>query len=104
MRIPDIIGSNIPFDLDDAHVILVDDVIASGRTVRAAMDHLMDYGRPSLIRLAVLIDRGGRELPIQPDFVAFQREFAPDDRVKVSVSPDGSEADSVSIKRAMTTA
>jgi pyrimidine operon attenuation protein/uracil phosphoribosyltransferase len=97
LRIPDIIGSDIPFDLDEAHVVLVDDVIASGRTVRAAIDHLMDYGRPSMIRLAVLIDRGGRELPIQPDFVAFKRDFQPLDRVKVAVSSDGSVPDTVAV-------
>jgi pyrimidine operon attenuation protein/uracil phosphoribosyltransferase len=60
--------SDIGFLLEDKRVILVDDVIFTGRTIRAAMDAIMDYGRPLSIQLAVLIDRGGRELPIQPDF------------------------------------
>ena len=61
--------TNIPFDLDDKKVILVDDVLFTGRTIRAAMDALIDFGRPKLIQLAVLIDRGHRELPIRADFV-----------------------------------
>ena len=62
-------AKNIPFSLDNKKVILVDDVIFTGRTIRAAMDALMDFGRPNLIQLAVLIDRGHRELPIRPNFV-----------------------------------
>ncbi|MBN2254583.1 MAG: bifunctional pyr operon transcriptional regulator/uracil phosphoribosyltransferase PyrR [Deltaproteobacteria bacterium] len=61
--------TDISFSLDDKKVILVDDVLFTGRTIRAAMDALMDFGRPKLIRLAVLIDRGHRELPIRADFV-----------------------------------
>jgi pyrimidine operon attenuation protein / uracil phosphoribosyltransferase len=61
--------TRIPVDLSGRTVILVDDVIYTGRTIRAAMDALSDYGRPAVMRLAVLIDRGHRELPIQPDFV-----------------------------------
>ena len=61
--------TDIPFSLDNKKVILVDDVIFTGRTIRAAMDALMDFGRPNLIQLAVLIDRGHRELPIRPNFV-----------------------------------
>lgn len=60
---------SLPMSIDGKHVILVDDVIYTGRTTRAAMDALMDLGRPSAIRLAILIDRGHRELPIRPDFV-----------------------------------
>jgi len=59
----------IPFPLDGKHVVLVDDVLYTGRTIRSAMDALMDFGRPSTIQLAVLIDRGHRELPIRPDYV-----------------------------------
>jgi pyrimidine operon attenuation protein/uracil phosphoribosyltransferase len=66
---PTVRATEIDFDLDDACVILVDDVLHTGRTIRAAMDALMDYGRPAAIRLAVLVDRGGRELPIVPDYV-----------------------------------
>jgi pyrimidine operon attenuation protein/uracil phosphoribosyltransferase len=61
--------TKIPFDLDDKKVVLVDDVLFTGRTIRAAMDALIDFGRPKLIQLAVLIDRGHRELPIRADFV-----------------------------------
>jgi pyrimidine operon attenuation protein/uracil phosphoribosyltransferase len=61
--------TDIPFSLDDKKVILVDDVLFTGRTIRAAMDALIDFGRPRLIQLAVLIDRGHRELPIRADFV-----------------------------------
>lgn len=61
--------TEIPFDLEGKKIILVDDVLYTGRTVRAAIDELMDFGRPKSIQLAVLIDRGGRELPIHPDYV-----------------------------------
>ncbi len=61
--------TEIPFSLDDKRVVLVDDVLFTGRTIRAAMDALIDFGRPRLIQLAVLIDRGHRELPIRADFV-----------------------------------
>lgn len=61
--------TQIPFSIKEQKVVLVDDVLYTGRTVRAAMDALMDRGRPSLIQLAVLIDRGHRELPIRPDYV-----------------------------------
>ncbi|MDE5413037.1 bifunctional pyr operon transcriptional regulator/uracil phosphoribosyltransferase PyrR [Alkalihalobacterium chitinilyticum] len=62
-------GSQVPADITDRKVILIDDVLYTGRTVRAALDALMDLGRPSQIQLAVLIDRGHRELPIRPDYV-----------------------------------
>jgi pyrimidine operon attenuation protein/uracil phosphoribosyltransferase len=61
--------TKIPFDLDDKKVVLVDDVLFTGRTIRAAMDALIDFGRPKMIQLAVLIDRGHRELPIRADYV-----------------------------------
>jgi pyrimidine operon attenuation protein / uracil phosphoribosyltransferase len=57
-------ASQLPFDIEDAHLVIVDDVLATGRTIRAALNELFDYGRPARIDLAVLIDRGGRELPI----------------------------------------
>ena len=61
--------TRIPVDIDGKHVVIVDDVLYTGRTIRAALDELADFGRPRRIALAVLIDRGGRELPIQPDIV-----------------------------------
>lgn len=62
--------SQIPFEVQDKHIILVDDVFHTGRTIRAAMNELFDYGRPASISLAVLVDRGGRELPIVPQIAA----------------------------------
>jgi pyrimidine operon attenuation protein/uracil phosphoribosyltransferase len=62
-------GTDVPFDVTNKKVILVDDVLFTGRTVRAAMDAMMDLGRPAQIQLAVLVDRGHRELPIRADFV-----------------------------------
>ena len=69
MEEPEINASSIPVDLEGKEVILVDDVLYTGRTIRAALDALMDYGRPQRISLAVLVDRGHRELPIRPDFI-----------------------------------
>ena len=69
LLIPEIRETNISFSLDDKVVILVDDVLYSGRTIRAALDEINSFGRPSLVRLAVLIDRGHRELPIRADFI-----------------------------------
>jgi pyrimidine operon attenuation protein / uracil phosphoribosyltransferase len=63
-------SSHIPFSVDGANVIIVDDVLYTGRTIRAAMNELFDHGRPHSVQLAVLVDRGGRELPIQADFCA----------------------------------
>lgn len=63
-------GSKIPFDVEGAHIVIVDDVLYTGRTTRAALNELFDYGRPSQVDLAVLIDRGGRELPISARFCA----------------------------------
>jgi pyrimidine operon attenuation protein/uracil phosphoribosyltransferase len=67
---PQVKPSNIPFDIEDRHILLIDDVLFTGRTIRAAMNVLYDYGRPASIRLSVLIDRGGRELPIDAQFKA----------------------------------
>jgi len=66
---PEIHRTDLPFNVDDRVIVLVDDVLFTGRTIRAAMDALVDYGRPKAIQLAVLIDRGHRELPIRADFV-----------------------------------
>ena len=66
---PEIHATNIPWDVDGKRIVLVDDVLYTGRTVRCALDAIMDLGRPQSIELAVLVDRGHRELPISPDFV-----------------------------------
>src|SRR3954463_6790790 len=78
--------TNLPWDLEGKHVVIVDDVLYTGRTVRAALDELADFGRPKRIALAVLIDRGGRELPIQPDVVGKTLEVANRDRIDVLVA------------------
>ena len=67
--------SQIPFDVQDKHILLIDDVFYTGRTIRAAMNELFDYGRPASITLAVLVNRGGRELPIAPQISAFNTEI-----------------------------
>jgi pyrimidine operon attenuation protein / uracil phosphoribosyltransferase len=85
--------TNIPWDMDGARVVIVDDVLYTGRTVRAALDELADFGRPARIALAVLVDRGGRELPIHADVVGKRIELGPDQRVDVLVSElDGRDA------------
>jgi pyrimidine operon attenuation protein/uracil phosphoribosyltransferase len=81
--------SVIPFSVDDKIVVLVDDVLFTGRTIRAAMDALVDYGRPRAIRLAVLVDRGHRELPIRADFVGKNLPTALTDDVRVRLVETG---------------
>ncbi len=76
---PTVHRTDIPFPVDDRVVILVDDVLFTGRSVRAALNLLNDFGRPGVVRLAVLVDRGGRELPIQPDFVGLTLTDVPGD-------------------------
>lgn len=85
--------TQIPVDIDGQHVVIVDDVLYTGRTIRAALDELADFGRPQRIGLAVLIDRGGRELPIQPDIVGKTVQVASTQRVDVLVTDlDGRNA------------
>ena len=67
----------LPFDVNDADVLLLDDVLYTGRTIRAVLNELFDFGRPASVRLAVLIDRGGRELPVAADFAAVRLELPP---------------------------
>ncbi|RZA28734.1 MAG: bifunctional pyr operon transcriptional regulator/uracil phosphoribosyltransferase PyrR [Lysobacteraceae bacterium] len=74
---PDVKPTHIRFPVDGATVVLVDDVLQTGRTTRAAINVLFDYGRPACIRLAALADRGGRELPVAPDYVGTRAELAP---------------------------
>ena len=90
-RLPLIRETSIPFDVNDKLIILVDDVLSSGRTIRAALDALTDYGRPRLIRLAVLVDRGEPEFPIRADFIGMKFAVPPDHKIQVrfETDPDG---------------
>lgn len=82
---PVVQGTDLPFALDGLTVILVDDVLYTGRTIRAAIDALFDFGRPSRVQLAVLVDRGHRELPIRPDYVGKNLPTALHERISVRV-------------------
>lgn len=85
--------TTVPADLDGRNVVLVDDVLYTGRTIRAAFDAVLDFGRPRLIRLAVLVDRGHREFPIRADHVGKNIPTAPEEVVKVHVTElDGEDA------------
>jgi len=86
-RWPVLRGTEIPFSVDGAELVLVDDVLFTGRTVRAALNAICDLGRPERIRLAVLVDRGHRQLPIQPDVVGLHLPTALGDRVRVRLHP-----------------
>jgi pyrimidine operon attenuation protein/uracil phosphoribosyltransferase len=86
---PQVKPSNLPFELEGRDILLVDDVLYSGRTVRAAMNELFDYGRPASIRLAVLVDRGGHELPIRPDFTGIALDVPAHQNVNLSRLDDG---------------
>jgi pyrimidine operon attenuation protein/uracil phosphoribosyltransferase len=81
---PEVKPSRLPFTVDDRHLVLVDDVLHTGRTVRAAMNEIFDWGRPASVCLAVLIDRGGRELPIQADVAGKSLSLREDEHVKLS--------------------
>jgi len=93
-KIPHIRTSDIPDPVDDTTIILFDDVLFTGRTIRAAMDVLNDYGRPARIELAALIDRGNRELPIQPNYVGHVHTTQPGDKIQVRFL-DGDEVEGV---------
>jgi pyrimidine operon attenuation protein/uracil phosphoribosyltransferase len=94
-EIPD---SQIPLDLAQRLVVVVDDVLYTGRTIRSALDAVTDLGRPAAVRLCVLIDRGLRELPIQADYVGRVIPTTPDERVKVALSPEPSAGDEITIR------
>ena len=96
---PVVKGTDLPFDLNDLTVVIVDDVLYTGRTVRAAMDALMDFGRPVAIRLAVLVDRGHRELPIRADHVGKNVPTSREETIKVHVAETDGGEDSVDIDR-----
>lgn len=88
---PNIQPTVMPFDISGKTVVLVDDVLYSGRTTRAALDALNDFGRPRRIQLAVLVDRGHRELPIKPDFVGKNVPTAANERIDVQLKETGGE-------------
>jgi pyrimidine operon attenuation protein/uracil phosphoribosyltransferase len=81
--------TELPFEIDGRTIVLIDDVLFTGRTVRAALDALVDYGRPRAVQLAVLVDRGCRELPIQPDFVGIVVQTTAKERVRVCLREKG---------------
>jgi pyrimidine operon attenuation protein / uracil phosphoribosyltransferase len=91
--------TQIPADVNGAAVILVDDVLFSGRTVKAAMDELFDHGRPAKVELAVLVDRGGRLLPIAADFVGLRLDVAAQEKVVVTLQPTSPARDEVRIEK-----
>jgi pyrimidine operon attenuation protein / uracil phosphoribosyltransferase len=84
---PEVHRTDIPFDVEGRTIVLCDDVLFTGRTIRAAMDAIMDYGRPACVQLAVLVDRGHRELPIRADYVGKNVPTAARERVRVHLSP-----------------
>ena len=86
-RWPVLLGTQIPFEIDGADIVLVDDVLFTGRTVRAALNTICDLGRPARVRLAVLVDRGHREIPIQADIVGLSLQTRREQRVKARVKP-----------------
>ena len=81
--------TRLPFEIDGAHLWIIDDVLYTGRTVRAVINELYDYGRPASVRLAVLVDRGGRELPIQADCAAARLSLPADQKLSLQRGPDG---------------
>lgn len=90
---PEVRGTDIPFDITDKTVLLVDDVLYTGRTVRSALDALVDFGRPRKVQLAVLVDRGHRELPIRPDYVGKNIPTSLSESVRVHLAEvDGEDA------------
>jgi len=84
-RQPVVRATSLPFSLEGMTVVLVDDVLYTGRTIRAAIDALLDFGRPARVQLAVLVDRGHRELPIRPDYVGKNLPTARDERIQVEL-------------------
>jgi pyrimidine operon attenuation protein / uracil phosphoribosyltransferase len=90
--------TKLPFEIDGRHVILIDDVLFTGRTIRAVLNELYDFGRPASVSLAVLVDRGGRELPIQPTFTAARVTVSPQQRLALAQAEFGKFAFAVENK------
>jgi pyrimidine operon attenuation protein/uracil phosphoribosyltransferase len=84
---PEVHPSDLPVPVDDRHIVLVDDVLHTGRTIRAALNEIFDYGRPASLILATLVDRPGRELPIQPDIVGLHTKLHADQHITL-IGPD----------------
>lgn len=82
-------STDLPFDVTGAHIVLIDDVLYTGRTIRAVINEVFDYGRPASIRLAVLVDRGGRELPLAPDFAALTTELSGEHLLRLTRNESG---------------
>jgi pyrimidine operon attenuation protein/uracil phosphoribosyltransferase len=98
-ELPVVRASRLPVPLEDRTVIIVDDVLYTGRTVRAAMDAINSFGRPARIQLAVLIDRGHRELPIRPDYVGKNLPTSGNEKVRVRLEQTDGEPDAVHLER-----
>jgi len=94
-KLPELKETSLDFDINEKDILLVDDVLFTGRTTKAAMETLMSFGRPSSIRLSVLVDRGGRELPIQPDYCCYKVDTSESDSVRVILSDTDGAEDSV---------
>jgi pyrimidine operon attenuation protein/uracil phosphoribosyltransferase len=82
-------ADRLPFDVNGAHILLLDDVLYTGRTIRAVLNELFDYGRPASVKLAVLVDRGGRELPVQADYAAARVALPADAVAALARDDDG---------------
>ena len=82
--------TQMPFEVDGAHIIVLDDVLYTGRTVRAALNEIFDYGRPASVKLAVLVDRGGRQLPVEADIAAARLQLAAGQSLALARAEDGS--------------
>ncbi len=98
-ELPVVRASKLPVPLEDRTVIIVDDVLYTGRTVRAAMDAISSFGRPARIQLAVLVDRGHRELPVRPDYVGKNLPTATPERIQVRLQETDNEPDAVWLER-----
>ena len=90
--------THIPADVDDATVILVDDVLQSGRTINAALNEVFDHGRPARVELAVLVDRGGRRLPIAADYAGLQITATATEKIRLHIDPEDPARDTLEIK------
>lgn len=96
--LPKLEGSELPFDIDDAIVILCDEVVYTARTTRAALEELLGFGRPRCVQLAALVDRAGRELPLQAEFAGIRVELPPEEHVSV-LFVDGDGRDEVFVRK-----